>query len=56
LFLHLKEFLSDRILREKGIVQNWLKVLAATFLDDGVKKLTQSHAKCFNSRGDHVEI
>ena len=55
LFLHLKKCSTDQCLRSDQqtvqAVQNWLKVLAATFLDE----LVQRYEKRLNFHGECME-
>jgi hypothetical protein len=36
-------------------VQDWLKGLVATFIDEGIQKLVPRYDKCLNLNGDYVE-
>jgi hypothetical protein len=57
LFLHLKKCLAGHSLsdQETKHVQDWLKGLAAAFIDEGIQKLVPRYDKCLNLHGDYVE-
>lgn len=59
LFMHLKNFLASQKFTNdddlKTAVEGWLNKQAATFFEEGIKKLVPRYEKCKNSGGDYVE-
>jgi hypothetical protein len=56
LFLQHKKFLASQSLRSdhetKDIVQDWLKGVATTVLNEGVQKLVPQYDTCLNLHGN----
>ncbi|GBO26654.1 Histone-lysine N-methyltransferase SETMAR [Araneus ventricosus] len=59
LFAHMKLWLGGQIFATDNelqtSVQNWLKIQAAAFYDEGIGKLVPRYDKCMNRNGDYVE-
>ena len=59
LFQHLKSFLGGQRFDDdddvKESVDTWLKSQAATFYDDGIRRLAPRYQKCLDNDGNYVE-